>query len=152
MSKGPEIDAAAARKLADACSEFKLPKASEVSVRGKRRHPSLVTSKPGGGSDGRTLPAGWLVCPAHVAAPVSRSVLRCRGELPASFEVVWLALLLGPPGLSTDVCTPMAPPAPQDELRSLSRDEWMARYGGVLQSEQWFDSKAPEWNYDKNSW
>lgn len=68
MSKGPEIDAAAARKLADACSEFKLPKASE------------------------------------------------------------------------------------DELRSLSRDEWMARYGGVLQSEQWFDSKAPEWNYDKNSW
>ncbi len=28
----------------------------------------------------------------------------------------------------------------------------MARYGGVLQSEQWFDRKAPEWNYDKNSW
>ncbi len=32
MSKGPEIDAAAARKVADACSEFKLPKASEVSA------------------------------------------------------------------------------------------------------------------------
>lgn len=31
MSKGPEIDAAAARKVVDACSEFKLPKASEVS-------------------------------------------------------------------------------------------------------------------------
>lgn len=34
MSKGPEIDAAAARKVADACSEFKLPKASEVSGAG----------------------------------------------------------------------------------------------------------------------
>lgn len=32
MSKGPEIDAAAARKVTDACSEFKLPKASEVST------------------------------------------------------------------------------------------------------------------------
>lgn len=30
MSKGPEIDAAAARKVADNCSEFKLPKAPEV--------------------------------------------------------------------------------------------------------------------------
>ena len=32
MSKGPEIDAAAARKVVDACSEFKLPKAGEVSA------------------------------------------------------------------------------------------------------------------------
>lgn len=28
----------------------------------------------------------------------------------------------------------------------------MARYGGELQSEQWFDKKAPGWNYDKSSW
>lgn len=68
MSKGPEIDAAAARKVADACSEFKLPKASE------------------------------------------------------------------------------------NELRSLSRQEWMERYGTVLQSEEWFDKKSPAWNYDRNSW
>ncbi|PRW56401.1 dna-directed rna polymerase i and iii 14 kda polypeptide [Chlorella sorokiniana] len=68
MSKGPEIDAAAARKVADACSEFKLPKASE------------------------------------------------------------------------------------DELRSMSREQWMQQYGGVLQSEEWFDKKAPAWNYDPESW
>lgn len=68
MSKGPEVDAAAARKVADACSEFKLPKASE------------------------------------------------------------------------------------DELKSLTREQWMAQYGGVLQSEEWFEGKAPGWNYDKNSW
>ncbi|PSC69710.1 DNA-directed RNA polymerase I and III 14 KDA polypeptide [Micractinium conductrix] len=68
MSKGPEIDAAAARKVADNCSEFKLPK------------------------------------------------------------------------------------APEGELKALSREEWMARYGGELQSEQWFDKKAPGWNYDKSSW
>lgn len=36
MSKGPEIDAAAARKVADACSEFKLPKAPEVCLTGER--------------------------------------------------------------------------------------------------------------------
>lgn len=34
----------------------------------------------------------------------------------------------------------------------MSRQEWMERFGGVLQSEQWFESKAPAWNYDKNSW
>ncbi|KAI3428326.1 hypothetical protein D9Q98_006706 [Chlorella vulgaris] len=68
MSKAAEVDSAVARKVVDACSEFKLPKASE------------------------------------------------------------------------------------DELRSMSRQEWMERFGGVLQSEQWFESKAPGWNYDQNSW
>lgn len=28
----------------------------------------------------------------------------------------------------------------------------MQQYGGVLQSEEWFDKKAPAWNYDKDSW
>lgn len=41
---------------------------------------------------------------------------------------------------------------PQDELRSMSRKQWMQQYGGVLQSEQWFDKKAPAWNYDPESW
>ncbi len=30
MSKAAEVDSAVARKVVDACSEFKLPKASEV--------------------------------------------------------------------------------------------------------------------------
>ena len=40
----------------------------------------------------------------------------------------------------------------QDELRSMSRQEWMERFGGVLQSEKWFETKSPAWNYDQNSW
>lgn len=34
----------------------------------------------------------------------------------------------------------------------MSRDEWMQRFGGVLQSEDWFEKKAPGWQYDKDSW
>ena len=34
----------------------------------------------------------------------------------------------------------------------MSRQEWMARYGSVLQSEEWFEGKAPAWNYDQHSW
>ena len=41
---------------------------------------------------------------------------------------------------------------PQHELRAMSREQWMQQYGGVLQSEQWFDKKAPAWNYDPESW
>ena len=44
-------------------------------------------------------------------------------------------------------------PAPlQDELRTMSREQWMQQYGGVVQSEEYFEKKAPGWNYDKNSW
>lgn len=34
----------------------------------------------------------------------------------------------------------------------MSRQEWMTRYGSVLQSEEWFEGKAPAWNYDQHSW
>lgn len=99
MSKGPEIDAAAARKVVDACSEFKLPKAPEV------------------GTD--TL----LAMHAPAISIPSRS-------------------MPPPPGGTL----------PQEELRNLSREEWMARFGGTLQSEQHFEKRSPAWNYDQKSW
>lgn len=34
----------------------------------------------------------------------------------------------------------------------MSRQEWMEKFGGVLQSEQWFEKKSPAWNYDQDSW
>ncbi len=47
---------------------------------------------------------------------------------------------------------PLASYFSQDELRSMSKQEWMEKYGGVLQSEQWFEGKSPAWNYDQDSW
>lgn len=44
------------------------------------------------------------------------------------------------------------PSAPRDELRQLSREEWMARYGGELASEQHFEQKDPNWADNPNSW
>jgi len=47
---------------------------------------------------------------------------------------------------------PQLRPMLQDELRSMSREQWMQQYGGVLQSEEWFEKKSPAWNYDPESW
>lgn len=44
------------------------------------------------------------------------------------------------------------PSASRDELRSMSREEWMEKYGEVLASEQYFERKDPNWAQNKSSW
>ena len=44
------------------------------------------------------------------------------------------------------------PGIPWEELRSLTREEWMARFGDVLSSEQFFEGKDPEWEHRRESW
>jgi hypothetical protein len=109
MSKGPEIDAAAARKVVDACSEFKLPKASEVMKCMARQYSSYSHHEP-------------------TQAATAATSCCCLAQKPLT------SVLL------------------QEELRSLSREEWMQRFGGMLQSEQHFEKRSPAWNYDQNSW
>lgn len=40
----------------------------------------------------------------------------------------------------------------RDELRGLTRDEWMKKFGEVLASEQFFHDKDPNWVENRESW
>ena len=44
------------------------------------------------------------------------------------------------------------PSASRDELRSMSREEWMEKYGDVLASEEHFEAKDPNWAKNPSSW
>jgi DNA-directed RNA polymerase subunit L len=44
------------------------------------------------------------------------------------------------------------PKASRDELRTMSRDEWMSKYGAVLASEEHFERRDPNWAANPQSW
>jgi DNA-directed RNA polymerase subunit L len=44
------------------------------------------------------------------------------------------------------------PAASRDELRSMTREEWMEKYGEVLASEEHFERKDPNWAQNQASW
>ena len=44
------------------------------------------------------------------------------------------------------------PDASRDELRGMSREEWMRRFGDVLASEQHFEGLDPGWQSNPQSW
>ncbi len=44
------------------------------------------------------------------------------------------------------------PGASREELRGMTREEWMEKYGDVLASEQFFQDKDPKWVEDQQSW
>lgn len=113
--------AAAARKVQDACSEFKLPKASEV--------------RTGMGDASGTMRRSGAACGMCKTDPAAPSGGGGTGGLPT-------------PSLAPSFSRPPL----QEELRGMTREQWMQAYGGVLQSEQWFDAKSPGWNYDPKSW
>jgi DNA-directed RNA polymerase subunit L len=44
------------------------------------------------------------------------------------------------------------PGASRDELRSMTREEWMEKYGDILASEERFERKNPNWAQNQASW
>lgn len=107
-----------------------------------------------GGCEGSEAPNQAAHLAAAVAAALAgRQACRPAGALDQQICDCFpcCVRVLPAAGHSYPSCT-LARAPPQDELRSLSRNEWMARYGGVLQSEQYYDRGSPAWNYNKNSW
>lgn len=52
-----------------------------------------------------------------------------------------------------DACSDFSlPKAPRAELMALSHEEWMAQYGDTLSSEQYFESREPNWQQNRDSW
>lgn len=44
------------------------------------------------------------------------------------------------------------PEASRDDLRAMSREEWMDKFGEVYASEQHFEAKDPNWAENERSW
>ena len=44
------------------------------------------------------------------------------------------------------------PGAPREELRQLTREEWLRRFGDVLTSERHFEDQDPNWAQNPSSW
>lgn len=44
------------------------------------------------------------------------------------------------------------PDVPEAERARMSREEWLAKYGDVLESEQWFETRDPDWPSNRSSW
>lgn len=44
------------------------------------------------------------------------------------------------------------PSAPREQLRQMSQEEWMNKYGDVIANERYFEAKDPNWPRNPNSW